>query len=74
MKFLGMTSCLYVIIDIKEDLIDRTNIGSDADTIAQLLGFQGFSVLIGIIWIVLAVFAFIFSLWIASRGAKDNGN
>ena len=68
MKFLGMTSCLYVIIDIKEDLIDRTNIGSDADTIARLLGSQDLSVPIGIAWIFLAVCAFILFLWIASQG------
>jgi hypothetical protein len=68
MKFLGMISCLYVIIDIKEDLIDRSNIGSDADAIARLLGSQSLSVLIGIVWILIAIFAFVFFLWIASRG------
>lgn len=68
MKFLGMTSCLYVIIDIKEDLIARTDIGSDADRIAQLLGSQSLSVPIGIVWILLALFAFAFFLWIAGRG------
>ncbi|PIE36297.1 hypothetical protein CSA56_00570 [candidate division KSB3 bacterium] len=67
MKFLGMTSCLYVIIDIKSDLIDRSGIGSDADTIARLLGFPGLSVFIGLVWIVLALIAFIGFLWIASK-------
>ena len=68
MKFLGMTSCLYVIIDIKSDLIDRSNIGSDADTIAQLLGAQGLSVPIGFLWIAIAAVAFAFFLWIAGQG------
>ena len=68
MRFLGMTSCLYVIIDIKEDLIERTNIGSDADTIAQILGFQSLSLIIGIAWIIFAVIAFLFFLKIASHG------
>jgi hypothetical protein len=72
MKFLGMTSCLYVIIDIKEDLIDRSNIGSDADLIARLLGIQSLSVLIGITWILIAVCAFGGFLWIASRGERSN--
>ncbi len=67
MRFLGMTSCLYVIIDIKSDLIDRSGIGSDADTIAQLLGFPGLSVLIGILWIVIALAALIGFFWIASK-------
>ncbi|HLP61563.1 MAG TPA: M50 family metallopeptidase, partial [Candidatus Deferrimicrobium sp.] len=46
LKFLGLTSCLYVLIDIKEDLIDRTGIGSDADRIAQMMGMPGLSVVI----------------------------
>lgn len=70
MKFLGMASCLYVIIDIKSDLIDRSNIGSDADTIARMLGSQSLSVPIGLAWIALAVVAFGFFLWIASQGEE----
>lgn len=53
LKFLGITSCFYVIIDIKDDLIDRTNIGSDADQIANLTGFP--SLVIGSIWMLLAL-------------------
>lgn len=68
MKFLGMTSCLYVLIDIKEDLIDRTNIGSDADAIARLLGSQSLSLTVGVAWIGIAVCAFGFFLWLARRG------
>ncbi len=71
MKFLGMTSCLYVIIDIKEDLIDRTAIGSDADAIAQLLGIQSLSVPVGIFWIILALLSFGLFLWIASKGESE---
>ena len=71
MKFLGMTSCLYVIIDIKSDLIDRTGIGSDADTIARLLGSQSLSILIGIVWILIAILAFGVFLWIAGRGETE---
>jgi len=71
MKFLGMISCLYVIIDIKSDLIDRTGIGSDADTIARLLGSQSLSVPIGIAWILIAILGFGVFLWIASRGETE---
>lgn len=53
LKFIGITSCFYVIFDIKDDLIDRTNIGSDADKIAALTGFS--SLLIGILWILIAL-------------------
>ncbi|NHN24766.1 M50 family metallopeptidase [Flavobacterium jejuense] len=54
LKFIGITSCLYVIVDIKEDIIDRTNIGSDADSIADLTGIP--SLVIGVIWILIALF------------------
>ena len=52
LKFIGITSCLYVIIDIKDDLIDRKNIGSDADAIAEMTGIS--SVAIGVFWLILA--------------------
>lgn len=55
LKSLGLISCLYAIIDIKEDIIDRTGIGSDADRIAQLLGVPRFSMAIGISWIIIAI-------------------
>lgn len=55
LKCLGITSCLYVIIDIKEDLIDRSGIGNDADKIAEMLKAPFLSVPIGIFWIVLAL-------------------
>lgn len=67
LKFLGLTSCLYVIIDIKEDLIDRTNIGSDADAIAGMLGNPSLSVPIGISWIVLAVIILFITFRIAYK-------
>ncbi len=74
MKFLGMTSCLYVMIDIKEDLIQRTNVGSDADVIAQLLGSQALSMPIGIFWILLALVAFGFFLWVSGKGETTGDN
>jgi len=58
LKFIGITSCIYVIIDIKHDLIDRTNIGSDADAIAQLTGWP--SVFIGVVWIIIAAIVLLF--------------
>ncbi|MCP4149212.1 MAG: M50 family metallopeptidase [bacterium] len=61
LKFLGLTSCLYVIIDIKEDLIDRTGIGSDADAIAAMMGVPSLSMVIGIVWIILALGVLVFT-------------
>jgi hypothetical protein len=67
LKFLGLTSCLYVIIDIKEDLIDRTAIGSDADAIAKMVGSPWLSVPIGIVWIILALGLLFFTLKLSYR-------
>lgn len=53
LKFIGITSCVYVILDIKDDLIDRTNIGSDADQIASLTRFP--SLFVGVFWMLLAL-------------------
>lgn len=52
LKFLGLTSCMYVIIDIVNDLILQSGIGSDADQIAKLLGVP--SIFIGILCISIA--------------------
>ena len=69
-KFIGMASCLYAIVDIKEDLIDRSGIGSDADAIADIIGIPKLSVVIGVIWIILACLILLYSLKIASYGEK----
>jgi len=54
LKFLGLTSCFYVLIDIKEDLIDRSIRGSDAYKIAEMLYLPDW--LVGIAWMILAGF------------------
>lgn len=53
LKFIGLTSCLYVLLDIKSDVITRTGIGSDADKIAEMTGLP--SILIGLIWMIIAI-------------------
>jgi hypothetical protein len=70
LKFLGLTGCLYAIIDIKEDLIDRSGIGSDADAIAGMLGVPALSVVIGIIWIVLALGVLFFAIKTSYKKGK----
>jgi hypothetical protein len=52
LKFLGLTSCFYVLIDIKEDLIDRSVRGSDAYKIAEMLFLPDW--LVGIAWLAIA--------------------
>jgi len=66
LKFIGMCSCMYVIIDIKNDLIDRTGIGSDADAIAEMTGVP--SLVVGIIWFLLAALVIYYTMKHTFRG------
>ncbi len=76
MKFIGMTSALYVIIDIKSDLIDRTVDGnalysgmkSDAFALAEYLGFPQLSVFIGSVWMIIAILVFLRTLAAVGSG------
>ncbi|HMM59010.1 MAG TPA: M50 family metallopeptidase, partial [Candidatus Rifleibacterium sp.] len=54
LKFLGLTSCFYVLIDIKEDLIDRSVRGSDANKRGEMLFLPDW--LVGIVWLAIAGF------------------
>ncbi|HKJ92689.1 MAG TPA: M50 family metallopeptidase [Longimicrobiales bacterium] len=46
---LGLTSCLYALLDIKSDVIDRPYLHSDAYMLAQMTGVP--ALLWGILWI-----------------------
>ncbi|GAB5528023.1 MAG: M50 family metallopeptidase [Roseivirga sp.] len=68
LKFIGMVSCIYVVIDIKGDLIDRTGIGSDADSIADMTGIP--SLVVGIVWFFIASLVIYYTLKYAFRSLK----
>lgn len=50
---LGLTSCLYAILDIKSDVIDRPGVMSDARMLAELTGVP--TVIWGFLWIGVAL-------------------
>jgi hypothetical protein len=56
---LGLTSCLYAILDIKSDVLDRPELRSDAAMLGELTGIP--TVMWGGLWITLAVLA---SAWL----------
>lgn len=56
---LGLTSCLYAILDIKSDILDRPDAYSDAAMLGNLTGIN--PVFWGSLWIVLALLA---SAWL----------
>jgi hypothetical protein len=62
---LGLTSCLYAILDIKSDILDRPNLQSDARMLAELTGVP--TLVWGVLWIGLALAA---SWWLLSRAYR----
>ena len=50
---LGLTSCLYAILDIKSDILDRPELRSDARMLAEMTGVP--TVVWGGLWIVAAL-------------------
>ncbi len=50
---LGLTSCLYAILDIKSDVIDRPELRSDARMLAEMTGVP--TLVWGVLWILLAL-------------------
>jgi hypothetical protein len=50
---LGLTSCLYAILDIKSDVLDRPHLPSDAHMLAELTGIP--TVAWGVLWIGIAL-------------------
>lgn len=46
---LGLTSCLYALMDVKSDVLDRPHLDSDARMLAELTGVP--TVVWGLLWI-----------------------
>ncbi len=66
LKVIGMTSCLYAVLDIVDDVLRRPGIGSDADMLARHTGLP--SLAWGALWVLAAVATTVASLWTASKG------
>jgi hypothetical protein len=67
LKFLGFTSCLYVVLDIKEDLLmaHPQSAQSDAFALQQMTGIP--ALFWGGLWFLLALVALGFSIYAASK-------
>jgi len=63
---LGLTSCLYAILDIKSDVLDRPHLPSDAYMLAELTGIP--TVAWGILWIAVALAV---SAWLFLRAFRS---
>jgi hypothetical protein len=50
---LGLTSCLYAVLDIKSDVLDRPELASDARMLAELTGIP--TTAWGVLWVAVAL-------------------
>ncbi len=66
LRIIGITSCLYAILDIKSDVLDRSNLRSDARMLSEEYGILSTEVW-GLLWIVIAVGLTIWFLYIAGK-------
>lgn len=72
LRIIGVTSCLYAILDIKSDVLDRSNLRSDARMLAEETNFLSTEVW-GLIWIVIAIGLTFWFLYIAGKSSNATG-
>jgi hypothetical protein len=70
LRLIGLTSCLYAILDIKSDAMDRDIPQSDASKIAEYIPLLG-GYAVGAIWIVISIVVTAFFLWYAATSQVD---
>ena len=66
LKYIGLTSSLYVLLDIKSDLIDRNIPNSDAYRLGKMIWLPGWAV--GIVW---AGIAIVITGWVVMHSLKE---
>ena len=69
LRVIGITSCLYAILDIKSDILDRTHLCSDARMLAELTHLP--TLFWGIVWIVIAIGLTLWFLYIAGKSTDS---
>lgn len=72
LKYLGLTSSLYVVFDIKSDLIDRNVPMSDAYRLAEMVWLPGW--VVGILWLALAVVILWKAMGVALKHAETESS
>jgi Peptidase M50B-like len=73
LKTVGLTSMLYAVLDIKDDILDRPHLReSDAAQLAQMTGLP--TLAWGVIWIGLAVLGALLFLLVAARGKSKSAS
>ena len=73
LRTVGLTSCLYATLDVKDDTIDRILQESDAGRLAEITGMP--ALFWGYFWMALAIMGTVFFILLASqaqRKTKEN--
>ena len=65
LRVIGVTSCLYAILDIKSDILDRSHLRSDARMLSEVTGFP--TEFWGILWILIAIGLTVWFLYLAGK-------
>ena len=65
LRIIGVTSCLYAILDIKSDVLDRSSLRSDARMLSEETGIA--TEIWGVLWILIAIALTIWFLYLAGK-------
>ncbi len=65
LRIIGVTSCLYAILDIKSDVLDRSNLRSDARMLSEVTGIP--TEIWGILWILIAIGLTLWFLYLSGK-------
>lgn len=68
-QVIGLTSCLYAVLDIKSDILDRPELRSDARLLAELTGIP--TLIWGLLWLVVAL---ALTIWFVRRASRLTPN
>lgn len=70
LRIIGVTSCLYAILDIKSDVLDRSHLQSDARMLSEEIGVFSTEVW-GILWIFIAIVLTIWFIYISGKSTTS---
>ena len=65
LRIIGVTSCLYAILDIKSDVLDRSNLRSDARMLSEVTGVP--TEVWGVLWILIAIGLTLWFLYLSGK-------
>lgn len=65
LRVIGVTSCLYAILDIKSDVLDRSHLRSDARMLSEVTGIS--TEVWGVLWILIAIVLTFWFLYLAGK-------